>query len=360
MTLHTKRIGFFGTLAFDANWGTNTSNEARVTANQTLIVSTGQSIAGENAIVTFPVNATDSAHASNSACTGCHSQLDPFKQYFRQSYTLTYHDQTDATQLSQPANFGISGVTASGTGVGDLSLTLASHPRFPIAWAQKLYFWATSTAALEDDPELLRIADAFQKANFDFKTLAREVFSSPLLTWASATETTQTNGVSLSIARRDQLCAALSNRLGLPDVCGMTAVKQTSAQAALSQRALLLPVDTYYRAYALPSYPTDPDLFFRDSVEAVCGLVADQVIDVLPATGPSKYSSKTADAAMADFVATVMGIPPSDPRSAPALAILKDNFTQSLSSDAKMTATNALKATFTLACVAPSSIAMGL
>ena len=53
-----------------------------------------------------------------------------------------------------------------------------------------------------------------------------------------------------------------------------------------------------------------------------------------------------------------MGVPSSDPRSAPAIAILKDNYTAALA--AKATPTDSLKSTFTLACIAPSSIAMGL
>ncbi len=356
MTLHTKRIGFFGTLAFDSNWATNTSNEARVTANQALIVAIGRSINGENTLATFPVNATDADHAANPACAGCHNQLDPFKQYFRQSYSLTYHDQLDTTQLAQPAGFSIDGVTATGTGVGDIAATLASHPRLPLAWAQKLHFWATSTAALEDDPELVRIADVFAQNNLDFKTLARELFTSPLITLASSTKTTQTNGVILSIARRDQFCASLSNRVGLHDVCGMTSAQPSALQTTVASRALLLPVDTYYRSYALPSLPTNPDLFFRDSVEAVCRLVADQLIDV--ASGTSRYNSAMPDLAITDLVATVMGIVPSDPRSAPATAILKDNFTAALASsnDPK----NALKSTFALACISPPSVLSGL
>src|SRR5262249_23934048 len=139
LTLHTPRMGFFGTLAFDANWATNISNEARVTANQSLIVSIGQSIDGENVTISFPQNSTDASHATNPACTGSHSQPDPFKQYFRQSYTYTYHDQTDTTQLSQPAGFAIDGVTAQGQGVGDIAKTLSSHPRFALAWALKLH-----------------------------------------------------------------------------------------------------------------------------------------------------------------------------------------------------------------------------
>ncbi len=357
LTLHTQRIGFFGTLAFSANWATNLSNEMRVTANQSLIVGIGQSINGESTIIHFPVNSADADHATNAACAVCHSQLDPYKQFFRQSYTLTYHDQTDPVQIAEPAGFSIDGVNGSGQGVGDVAALLATHPRFALAWVLKLHFWANSTPALEDDPEVLRIAGLFQASKFDFKTLVRELFSSPLVTFASATSTTQTNGVVLSIARRDQFCAALSNRLGLPDVCGMQTPKPTSQQVTIAGRAELMPVDTYYRAYALPSLPTNPDLFFRDSTESICRLVADQLVDVK--TPPSRYSSLKPADAITDFVATVMGLVSSDPRAAQAQAILTDNFAASQKTTG-VSATDALKATFTLACIAPSSVIVGL
>ena len=356
MRLHTQRIGFFGTPAFDANWATNAANEARVTANQALIVSIGQSIDGENTIVNFPVNSADADHASNPACQSCHAQLDPYKQYFRQSYTFSYHDQTDDTQLSQPAGFAIDGVTGGGTGVGAVSNILSTHPRLPLAWVEKLHFWANSTAAIEDDPEVVRIAAAFSGSNYDFKTLVRELFSSPLITYASATKTTTTNGVILSIARRDQFCAALSNRLGLPDVCGQETGAPTSSQKTIASRAVLVASDTYYRAYALPSLPTNPDLFFRQSIESVCGLVAAQVVDA--SSGTSRYVSTDPTSAILDMVSTVMDIPPGDARYEPAVAILTDNFTSSTASGSN--ASDSLKATFTLACLAPSSVIVGL
>jgi len=357
LSLHVPRVGFSGTLAFAANWATNASNENRVTANQALIVAIGQSINDEKAIALFPVNATDADHAANPACAGCHNQLDPLKQYLRQSFTLFYHDQQDAAQIAMPAGFNIGGVTATGHGIGDLMTTLAHHPRFPLAWAQKLQFWANSTAADEQDPELIRIAKAFADSGFDFKVLVRETFSSPLVTFAKPTMTTSENGVVLSITRRDQYCTSLSNRLGLPDVCGMVSVTPTSAQTQLANRALLLPVDTYYRAFALPSLPTNPDLFFRQSVEAMCGLIANQVIDTKTAT--SRYVSTNPTAAIADFVATVMGVPPSDPRSAPAIAILTNHFTAAAATTG-ISATDALKSTFTTACIAPPSVLVGL
>ncbi|MEO8874194.1 MAG: hypothetical protein ABI461_01300 [Polyangiaceae bacterium] len=357
ISLHTQRVGFFGTPGFDANWATNSSNEARVTANQALIVSIGQSIDGENTLVNFPVNASDADHASNPACAGCHSQLDPFKQYFRQSYTYSYHDQLDTTQLAQPAGFAIDGVTVnSGTGIAAIAQILSQHPRFALAWTEKLHFWANTTQAREDDPEVIRIANAFSASSFDFKVLVRELFSSPLITLASATKTTGENGVILSIARRDQYCTALSNRLGLPDVCGMTTNMKSSAQNTISSRAVLVPSDTYYRAYALPALPTNPDLFFRQSVESMCQLISNQIIDV--SAGPSKYVSTDPNTAITDFVNIVMGLTPSDPRAASANAILADNFTAAKGSGA--TATDALKSTFTLACIAPSSVIVGL
>ncbi len=355
INLHVPRIGFTGTFAFATNWGTNSSNEARVTANQALIVAIGQSIAGENSTSLFPVNAVDSMHASDPACAGCHNQLDPMKQYFRQSWTLNYHDQQDTAVINQPAGFNI-GANATGSGIGDLMQTLANHPRFGAAWVQKLQFWANSTPAEEGDPEVQRIAEAFKDSGFDFKTLVRETFSSPLVTWATSTQTTRDNGVILSIARRDQYCAALSNRLGLPDVCGMATPLPTAAQKNIAGRALLMPVDTYYRAFALPSLPTNPDLFFRSSTEAVCTLIANQVVD---AGAGSRYLSTDPTTAIADMVATVMNVPPADPRSAPAIQILTEHFA-SASATTGVNAAAALKSTFTTACLAPSSVIVGL
>jgi hypothetical protein len=355
VNLHVPRVGFASTLAFAANWATNASNEARVTANQALIVAIGQSILGETVTAPFPVNAVDADHAANPACAGCHRQLDPLKQYFRQSWTLSYHDQQDATVIAQPAGFNI-GISATGAGIGDLMATLASHPRFGVAWVQKLQFWATSTPAAEDDPEVQRIAQAFHDASWDFKTLVRETFASPLVTLAARTQTTSTNGVKLSIVRRDQFCATLSARLGLPDVCGAVTPAPTAAQQAIAGAALLMPVDTYYRAFALPPLSTDPDLFFRSSTEAICRLVADQVVDAGPA---SRYLSAAPAKAITDLVTTVMALPPADPRAASATQILTEHLAAATASPGA-TATAALKSTFITACLAPSSVLVGM
>ena len=74
---------------------------------------------------------------------------------------------------------------------------------------------------------------------------------------------------------------------------------------------------------------------------------------------PSRYQSKMPDAAIADMVQTVMGIVPSDARHPMLLQILGDHYAKA-SKTAGITAVDALKSTFTLACMSPTSLSMGL
>ena len=69
-------------------------------------------------------------------------------------------------------------------------------------------------------------------------------------------------------------------------------------------------------------------------------------------------SSSAPDAAIADFVAIIMGITPSDARSAPAQALLKSHFTAAVPK--VVSASEALKSTFIAACVAPSAAGIGM
>lgn len=363
LKLHTTRIGFAGTLAFSTNWPTNAGNDARVIANQILIVALGYSINGEGVMASFPVEISDvdEAHSSNPECASCHTQLDPLKQYVKKSQTLYYGEQTDPAQAALPAVFDFDGVTATGDGLGDLMTTLAAHPRVAPAWTQKLYFWGASHGANVSDPEFQRVAGVFRDSGYDFKALVRELFSSPLITYASPTQSTRVaGGDAPSIARRDQYCTALSNRLGLEDVCGMLTPTPSKSQAAIGQTATMMAADGYFRSYELPSLPTSPDLFFRASAESMCQQIADLVVDA-PGGGSTRYSSADPAAAISDLVAQVMGLPPSDPRAAPAAQILAEHLAAATTADGgAVSATDALKSTFQLACLSPSSVIVGL
>lgn len=356
LRLRTPRVGFFGTLAFQANWATNTANLARVTANQTLIVALGKSFDGTGNTVPIFDGTLDKDHATpNSSCYSCHQTLDPFRQFFRQSYSLYYRDQTDTSQKRMPAAFAVDGVQASGEGVGDLAAILASHPRFAVAWTQKLCNWANSAPCMESDPEFERIANAFRKSGHKWKVLVRELFSSPLITLAKNTRTSETRGISLSVLRRDHFCVALSNRLGIPDLCAMSSADVTPYNTAVKRYAAFVPVDAYSRGFEIGSLSTDPNAFFRIGTESVCILIAERVVD----TGmDTRYSSAQPAKALDDFVATIMALPPSDPRATEARQILQEHFELAKSSGANPS--DALKSTFTLACESPSSVVMGL
>jgi hypothetical protein len=356
MRLRVPRVGFFGTLAFQANWATNLANVARVTANQVLIVALGKSFDGTGNTVPIFDGTLDKDHATpGSSCYSCHQTLDPFRQFFRQSYSLYYRDQTDTSQKRLPAAFAFEGVQATGEGVGDLAGILAGHPRFATAWTQKLCNWANSAPCMESDPEFERIANAFRRSGHKWKVLVRELFSSPLITLAKNTRTSETRGISLSVTRRDHFCVALSNRLGIPDLCAISSAEASPYSTAVRRYAAFVPIDAYSRGFELGSLSTDPNAFFRIGTESVCILVADRVVD---SGMQARYSSLHPQKALDDFVATVMALPPSDPRAAEARQILQEHYDLAQSSGANPS--EALKSTFTLACASPASVVMGL
>ncbi len=190
---------------------------------------------------------------------------------------------------------------------------MAEHPAFPMAWARKLCQFGNSSECPEGDPELQRVATKFRESNFDFYTLVREVFSSPLVTYTEKTKTADEIGVTIGIARRESLCARLSTRLNIADVCnlnGTTALPRTLVTSAVNLSAGIAG-STYARADVQPVMPHDPNLFFSSATEKLCMMLAGHLVET--ATGPWKTATK--DAALNDFVHVLMGIPPNDERA---------------------------------------------
>jgi hypothetical protein len=364
LVLSVPRVGFFSTPAFFANWQTNTSNQMRVTMNQTLIVALGSSVDGTDATVTpgNPPPGLDAAHAGVAECFSCHQTLDPLRSIFAASYSWNYHDQLDTTLTAQKGMFSFRGVIQPVTSMADMAQVLAGHPLFAEAWAQKLCYYVSSSPCLSSDPEFQRVVGAFRDSSFSWNVLVTELLASPLTTYASQTATTAANGQVVAVARRDHLCAALDNRLGFPDVCGLDAVTKKALQATVPQIVSGLPSDGYGRGSTAPVLPNEPTLFYRAGTENICGTVAANVIDVAAAkqtAGVRYWSSAQPDAAIADFVATVMGLVPSDPRAAPAAALLQQHF-QAAMQQQGITASDALRSTFVVACLAPSAVSIGM
>ena len=354
LVLNTPRVGFFTTPAFLAGWNTNTSNQARVTINQTLIVALGRAINPATATLPPSLAAVDAAHApQGSDCFACHQSLDPMRQFFRQQYSLYFHQQTAAAQTSLSGSFGFRGVSAPGRTIFDLAAQLAAHPDFAEAWTQKLCTWANSAPCLTSDPEFIRVAQVFTASNFDFGKLLVELLSSPLVTNLSQTDTSAQLGETFPVARRDHLCAALSNRLGLADVCGLDVNTQVpNGLRAVQQIATVLPSDQYSRGAEAPVLAADPSLFFRTGLENICAALAGQLIDAGPGT---RWTSASPAAATADFVHALMGVETA--RDATPLSILTAHFQSART--AGLTASDALKSTFVLACLSPSVVGIG-
>ncbi|MBS2022433.1 MAG: hypothetical protein JST92_08485 [Deltaproteobacteria bacterium] len=361
LVLNIPRVGFFTTPAFLATWNTNNSNQARVTLNQTLIVALGKSIDGTDKTQPQSLAALDQAHADPStACFSCHIQLDPMRQFFRQTYSYAFHEQTAAAQTSLPGQFAFQGVSVAGSNIFDLGTQLSGHPRFAAAWSQKLCTWATSAPCNEDDPEFMRIVAAFKSSNYQWPVLVKELFSSPLVTYQANTATVAANGETFPLARRDHLCAAISNRLGLPNACGLDV--NTPYPSGLSGTvrtvANALPSDQFSRGVEGAILANDPSMVFRTGMESLCGALADKLVDNGSA---SRYKSTDPTTAIADMVHTLMGI--TGDRDAPRIAILTDHFTHAKrpaqGSAPAISATDALKSTFVLACLSPSVVGVG-
>jgi hypothetical protein len=372
LVLAAPRAGFMTTLAFFANWPTNISNSYRVTTNQALIVGLGTSF--DDANVTVQVNETsvDAQHVElGTVCFGCHQTLDPMRDFFRHSFSVAYSTQLldlTAAKIPQRGTFAVEGARPTqGTGIAAFAKAMADHPLFATAWTQKLCQFANSASCSEDDPEFERVAKAFSASKFNFKLLTRELFSSPLVTFARATKTAEDHGVVIGISRRNTLCAALASRLGIADACGeimpvvkvgVTPTPMEQAQIRVLQQtrnlAVSVPGAGYARGDAKPLLPHDPSMFFSSATENLCWLLSQRLVD----SAGSRYTSAQKDEALSNFTVTLMGLPDGHPHATESKIILEEHHAAALQAGASPT--NALRSAFTLACQSPFTTSLGL
>jgi hypothetical protein len=370
-TLASKppRVSFFSTPAFYAVWNTNDSNQHRVTANQALLAALGQgyTAAGSNIALPPTTTAVNGMHAvDGSLCYACHKSLDPMRQFWGNFYD--YNDKGDGKKSSGAASFGFGNISQNGTTLADFGKFLTqvtdeqvpgnALSRFALHMTQKLCFFANSARCVETDPEMRRVASAFQSANYDFRALVRELFSSPLVTSAASTATFVSDGVTISLARRDQLCHALSNRLAKPDLCEIGLPTPTDVTTATNRLAGALPADAFSRGSENPVTAPDPNLFYRAASELVCEAIAVKVVDAATAPVFSSANATAVTSAIEEMVNRVMGVPASDPKHTASVKALSDHFNAAKAGGA--TATNALRSTFSAACQSPPSLALGI
>jgi hypothetical protein len=385
LPLALPRIGFYTTPAFLALWNTNGSNQHRVTANQTLLAALGESFTSEDVIVPISETGLDSTHSvTGTDCLGCHKELDPLRQFWANQFD--FNDRNDfpagglfssATPNPRPAAtggvFAFATVNSTGNSMLDLGPLIQQvtdgNPTTPLnqfayAVTQNLCFYANSTACDVSDPLFRQIAMDFQNGSFNFPSLVKEFFASTIVTGvpivadavapAPAADAGPPPGEApISISRRDHFCDALSNRLGIADICSLAVPLPTQAQTATATIAGSVAADSFSRGAQSPVTPSSPNLFFRAGVEELCENLAPQVVDN---TAHPVYSSTDVTDAIAGMVTNVMGYPPTDPHYAQAVSIL----TSHDSSASTQGASNALRSTFVLACESPTSVSIGL
>jgi hypothetical protein len=367
LILSIPRIGYFSTPAFMANWLTNSSNQMRVTANQALIVATGSAIDGTDPTVPPSTPGLDPVHsAPGSACYGCHQLLDPMRSIFSANYSWFYSPQTDQSLIGQKGLFAFQGVINTEVNtLTDFGNTLAAHPLTPTAWAQKLCYWANSAPCDDTDPAFQAIVTDFKNSNMSWPLLVRELMASPLITYAAPTTTSSQHPEVVSVSRRDHLCAALNSRLNLVDICGLDLFSKVESPT-IQQIANGLPSDGYGRGATIPVLPNAPTIFYRAGAENICEAIANLLIDapVIPTMPNAKqWSSANASSAVNDFINLLMDLSPSDARYAQVQSLLMAHYNQALTAQVDggvAGPTGALRSTFIAACLAPTSVGIGL
>jgi hypothetical protein len=376
LVLNIPRVGFFSTPAFHANWQTNTSNEMRVTINQSFIVALGHQVDGTDTtppsmIGTNPPGldvATDAGPPHDTGvCLGCHQVLDPSRSILMNTYSDGYGVQTD-NPLPPKGWFIFNGVVDKNMNtVTDLGTQLAQHPYFAAAWVEKLCYFVNSQPCSTSDPAYTQIVSDFASNSYNWTKLVEELLSSPITTNAVATVTTTTEGELVSVARTGHLCTLLASRLGLVDPCGLD-VTISGTPTGIPSIAEGLPPDGYGRGAPVPVLPTSPTLFYRAGLENICEDIALEVIDAAkPPPGAKQYSSASpasVNAAIADFVSTMMAIVPDDPRSAVMTQQLTEHYASALTekTDAGVSyaPSDALQSTFVVACLSPNVAGIGM
>jgi hypothetical protein len=360
LVVSTPRVGFMTTPAFFANWPTNVSNSYRVTTNQAMIVALGRSFDDRDTTVQLSETSVDDQHVlPGTACFACHVTLDPMRDFFRQSFSLLYGPQLAApATIPASARFTVDGSTpVDGRGVRALARAVAGHPRFAVAWTQKLCAFANSTPCQEDDPAFVRVANAFRSSGHRFAVLVEELFSSPLVTFAQPTSGGAPN---LSITRREAFCAALEQRLDLPDLCGLQGGDVAipglpgPARARARNLALSIPGGGYTRGDEGALLPRDPTLFFQAATENMCALLAERLVDAGPRP---RFSSANTDQAVRALVGLVLGLPANDPRAPGLTTLLQEHVDEARAAGASPT--EALQSAFVLACVSPLATSLG-
>ena len=170
------------------------------------------------------------ARGARDACFGCHQLLDPTRSILSATYSWNYHHQIDPTLTAQPGLFAFQGVVNATSKRSTTSrTTLATHPLFAAGLGAEALLLRELGRLRHDDPEFQRVVGVFKSSNYSWNTLVASCCRRRSRRTRRRRRPRATNGEVVAVSRRDHLCAALNNRLGFTDVCGLDALSQGSA-----------------------------------------------------------------------------------------------------------------------------------
>jgi hypothetical protein len=352
-------VGFFTTLAFFANWPTNPSNSYRVTPTRRSSWRSAAASTTGNTTVQVARRAWTRCTCSRARRASratrrsirCATSL-------KQSYSLTYFQQLSTAQPKNPP-LPAEGVVhrrrqraVRGSGVATLAQAMASTRASPSPGRRSSASSPTQRLP-RGRSRVPAVAKAFSDSKFDFKTLVRELYSSPLVTYAAQTKTAA-EGVVMSIARRETYCDRLGNRLGVKDSATAAATARCQDRGPGAQPVARHPRLRLLARRREPVTPHDPNLFFASATEKICMAVARQLVETATAT----WKVGAPDPAIAEFVQDADGRA-GERRCTPRLVdILTRHYMAA--KNAKETPADALRSTFTVACSSPLAVSMGL
>ena len=326
---------------------TNTDNQFRVAVNQSLLGGLHTRFSATEPTEPLRTDGVNGEHAENQDCMGCHRQVDPMRAYFAKSYSINYQrpfgDGADAQILDEVRPvFTFYGERSQGGDLRRFGRLIAEHPKFASAWVQKLCLFANSARCDENDPIFRGISNRFRDGGFNFKSMLIELFSASLVTGRSDNAVALT----ISITRREHLCALLAERTGQANICMIRRVRSIIG---------LIPKDTISRGAADPSMPSRPNPVYLATAESVCEAVARTVV-VNART--AQFSGATPNRTIERIVNQLMALESDPARSGEVQAVLRTHFDEARA--ANISQLESLRSVFSIACVSPDVTGMGL
>jgi hypothetical protein len=271
--------------------------------------------------------------------------------YFATSFNVHYQRPTNVSgdELIIDANttpsFAFRNETFDGGNIGRFSQLLANHPRFASAWVQKLCLYANSARCDESDPEFIRLTQHFIDENYNFRSLMIELFSSPLVTHLSEPVSLVGKDPIISITRRGHLCALLAERTGRDNICEVNRVRSVLG---------LIPQDSFARGVVDFTQPSLPSAFYYAAVENLCEAVARTIVT----NNNESFPAGDLDVFMPNIASKLMGISSNNERYMPVMSTLSSHYEAAQASG--LNARDAARSVFSLACLSPDVMGIGL